>query len=221
MSSASPTNSDQHAVQFWDKFAPRYAKMKIHNQENYEKKLGEAREFLSKDMNVLELGCGTGTTAIKLALSVRHIRATDFSEGMLAIARSRADTARISNVAFELADAQFLSTLEAQFDAAIAFNLLHLVPDPDQVIGEIAAVLKPGGVFISSTFCFGDGRNLLQPIAKLGHRFGLLPSIHFLKSETLLQTMISHGLLEERMWQHGRGKTAFIIVRKPLADPTT
>ena len=48
----------------WDRFAKRYAKSPVADQDAYQKKLQITREYLRPDMEVLEFGCGTGSTAI-------------------------------------------------------------------------------------------------------------------------------------------------------------
>ena len=63
------------------------------DQAAYERKLAITRECLNPDAQVLELGCGTGSTAIAHAPYVRHIRATDVSSRMIEIARSKAEVA--------------------------------------------------------------------------------------------------------------------------------
>ncbi|MGD1860116.1 MAG: hypothetical protein ACFB0E_09115 [Leptolyngbyaceae cyanobacterium] len=50
------------------------------------KKLTVTRSYFRSDMQVLEIGCGTGSTAILHAPHVNHIRAINFSANMIAIA---------------------------------------------------------------------------------------------------------------------------------------
>ena len=64
-------------IAFWDKIAERYAARPIDNPDAYEATLERVRHWLHPDWHVLELGCGTGTTALKLAGSAAQITATD------------------------------------------------------------------------------------------------------------------------------------------------
>ena len=64
---------------FWDKIAEKYAKRPIADEAAYQRKLAVTRDYFRPDMEVLEFGCGTGTTAINHAPYVKHIRATDIS----------------------------------------------------------------------------------------------------------------------------------------------
>ena len=59
---------------FWDRHAERYAKSPVADEASYQKKLQVTREYLRPDMEILEFGCGTGSTAITHAPYVKHIR---------------------------------------------------------------------------------------------------------------------------------------------------
>ena len=82
---------------FWDRMAARYARQPVADEAVYQRKLEMTRSCLRPDMELLEIGCGTGSTAIVHAPHVRHILATDISENMLAIAREKAQ-ARTSRI---------------------------------------------------------------------------------------------------------------------------
>ena len=49
---------------FWDRIAERYSKKPVSDEDSYQKKLQITHEYLRSDMEVLEFGCGTGSTAI-------------------------------------------------------------------------------------------------------------------------------------------------------------
>ena len=75
---------------FWDRIAPKYARTPISNMDAYEATLARVKTHLSETDTVLELGCGTGTTAMKLAPGVAHVTASDVSGAMIGIGRARA-----------------------------------------------------------------------------------------------------------------------------------
>lgn len=89
------------ASEFWDGIARKYAARPIKNMPAYERTLERAQSYLAAGDHALEVGCGTGTTALKLAPHVRHITATDVSAEMIAIAREKAG--RTANVTFRQA----------------------------------------------------------------------------------------------------------------------
>jgi ubiquinone/menaquinone biosynthesis C-methylase UbiE len=66
-------------ARFWDRRADGYSKRPIKDMESYEKTLDCTRKHLSASDEVLEVGCGTGTTALRLAPVVKQITATDIS----------------------------------------------------------------------------------------------------------------------------------------------
>ena len=67
-------------------------------------------------MEVLEIGCGSGTTAIAHAPLVGHIRATDLSTKMVEIAKDKAKAAGITNVTFEALSVDALGVPDASID---------------------------------------------------------------------------------------------------------
>jgi cyclopropane fatty-acyl-phospholipid synthase-like methyltransferase len=62
---------------FWNKLADKYSRRPIADEAAYQKKLDVTRQYFEPDMEVLEIGCGTGTTAIAHAPFVKHIHATE------------------------------------------------------------------------------------------------------------------------------------------------
>ena len=61
------------SAKFWDRIAKRYSKQPVADETSYQKKLQITHEYLKPDMEVLELGCGTGSTAIIHSPYVKHI----------------------------------------------------------------------------------------------------------------------------------------------------
>ncbi|MEX0624730.1 MAG: class I SAM-dependent methyltransferase, partial [Saccharospirillum sp.] len=132
-------------AKFWDKLAPRYAAMPIADEAGYQKKLEITRQYLQPNSEVLELGCGTGSTAVLHAPNVKHYLAVDCSSGMLDLARTKAKDAGVGNLDFEQATVDEFRSPEIRFDAVLALSLLHLLEDKEAVISRIHGFLKPGG----------------------------------------------------------------------------
>ena len=154
------------SAKFWNKVADKYAAAPIRNQAAYEATLEQVRALASSDDDVLELGCGTGTTALALAASVSRIVATDVSPAMLDKGREKAAQQGITDVEFATADPW--DAPRGPFDMVLAFNLLHLLKDMPGALSEIAGRTKPGGVFVSKTFCMPERRNLIWWFIQLG-----------------------------------------------------
>ena len=60
-------------TKFWNKLADKYSRQSVRDEAGYQKKLEVTREYLQPDMEVLEIGCGTGSTAIAHAPAPLHL----------------------------------------------------------------------------------------------------------------------------------------------------
>lgn len=204
---------NQKAQKFWDRFADRYAKSPVSDQESYEKKLEISRSYFTPESRVLEIGCGTGSTAIAHAPFVGHIHATDISANMIAIAKAKA--VGLENISFAAVDIDDISLPPSSFDVVLALNILHLMPNMEAVVAQMSGLLKPGGVLISSTTCIGGGVGLvLKAVLPIGKALGLLPPVSFFSEEELLAAHAKAGLEIEQTWRKNRKAAHFIVARK-------
>lgn len=202
-------------VKFWDRMAKRYAKSPIADEAAYQKKLEVTREYLKPSMNVLEFGCGTGSTAITLAPHVKHILATDFSPNMIEIAQAKASVANVGNVTFEVSSIEDLAEASRSFDMVLGHSILHLVDDKEAVLSRVYDLLKPGGFFVSSTVCLGNSYlKYLSPVMSLGNLIGLLPRVKAFTMEDLVASLKAAGFEIDHQWQPGKGVVAFIVAKK-------
>jgi SAM-dependent methyltransferase len=184
----------QGPAEFWDRVAARYAKAPMRAPEAYEATLARVRAHLGPTDRVLEFGCGTGTTAVALAPHVAAYEGRDISANMLAIGRDRAAAAGASNLSFAPGDLG-AEIAGGPFDAVLAFNVLHLVPDLDGALGRIRAALVPGGRFISKTPCLAAGD--LSP--KYRAILMLLPALQWLGKAPGFLHRLSVADLERRV----------------------
>jgi 2-polyprenyl-3-methyl-5-hydroxy-6-metoxy-1,4-benzoquinol methylase len=201
---------------FWDRKAEGYAKSPISDEETYQKKLTETQAILSPDMRILEFGCGTGTTAVHHAPHVLHIDAIDVSQNMIEIGRRRAAEFNIDNITFTRGTLAEFNADTASLDAVLGLNVIHLIPDWQSVLTEVARILKPGGVFVSSTGCLGGSSlRFIKLLVPLGKLLGLMPDVLVLTESELADEIKKSGFIIERQWCHGmKGINVFIIARK-------
>ncbi|NET40386.1 MAG: class I SAM-dependent methyltransferase [Cyanothece sp. SIO1E1] len=178
------------STKFWDKIAEGYSRQPIADKAAYQKKLQVTREYFQPSMEVLEFGCGTGSTAIAHASYVQHIRAIDFSSNMIEIAQAKADAQNVKNVTFEQASIDELSVPDRTYDAVLGLNVLHLLENKEAVIAKIYNMLQPGGLFITSTVCLGDTMAWFKLIAPIGKFLGLFPLLDSHKFLLCLATSV-------------------------------
>ena len=201
-------------AKFWDRHAEGYSKRPVSDEAVYQKKLQVTREYFRPDMEVLEFGCGTGSTAIAHAPYVRHIRATDMSSKMIEIAQGKARAANVNNVTFEAAAIDDLDISDQSLDAVLGLSILHLLEDKDDIIGRVYQMLKPGGVFVTSTPCLGDNMKFFKFVGPIGRLLRLLPLIRVFTREELEDSISNAGFEIHHSWQPGRGKAVFIVATK-------
>ena len=114
-------------------------------------------DFLSlpqtkKPMYALEVGCGTGATAVRLARLGFHVTQLDSSQAMLGIARRTAKEAGVTNsVTLRHGDAAQLTNLfpAASFDVVLCHNILEYVDDPATMLRGAARLLRDTSAILS------------------------------------------------------------------------
>jgi ubiquinone/menaquinone biosynthesis C-methylase UbiE len=203
-----------NSARFWDRIAVRYSKKPVPDEAVYQKKLKVTRRYFRPDMEVLEFGCGTGSTAIAHAPYVKHIQAIDISSKMIEIAKGKAEEKGIENVAFERAAIDDFSAPDQSLDAVLGLSILHLLEDKDAVIAKVYRMLKPGGVFVSSTACLGDTMKFFAFIAPIGKFLGLMPLVKVFTVEELKDRLTAAGFEIDYQCQPGKGKAVFIVANK-------
>jgi len=206
-------------AKFWDRIAQRYSKQPVADEASYQKKLQITHEYLKPDMEVLELGCGTGSTAIIHAPYVKHIKAIDISSKMIEIAQGKADKKKIDNITFETLTIDDLNDQEQTLDGVLCLSILHLLENKEEVIANIYKMLKPGGIFISSTVCLGDTMRWLKIIAPIGKLLGLMPLVKFFTKDQLTGCIEDAGFDIDHFWHPDKDKAVFIVAKKrPLME---
>jgi ubiquinone/menaquinone biosynthesis C-methylase UbiE len=203
------------SARFWDKRADRYSKRPVKDRENYDKTLECTRKHLSTSDKVLEVGCGTGTTALLLAPSVEHITASDISSRMIEIASERAVAQSVENVRFDHATLFDEALEKGSFDVVMAFNFLHLLEDISGAVGRINALLKPGGLFISKTVCLAEQSRLWSALLAVMKPLGFAPYVRCLKVAELedIITSADFELLEAGFYPPSP-PSRFLVARK-------
>jgi ubiquinone/menaquinone biosynthesis C-methylase UbiE len=205
-------------ARFWDRTSRKYAMGAIADQAGYERTLDRTRSLLGSGDRVLELGCGTGTTALRLAGDVRDYLATDISAGMIAIANEKNAAGPIPALVFRTATAEALTPDAAPFNAVLGFNYLHLVRDLSGTLRCIHALLAAEGLFISKTPCVGD----MNPLIRLAllpamRAIGKAPYAGVFRAADLSQHIHTAGfdiIATESHATKGNDNRPYIVARK-------
>lgn len=198
---------------FWNKMAEKYAAKSVPSQAIYEDKLKLTRDLFNSDMKVLEVGCGTGTTALLHAPYVAQITGTDFSSEMIKIANDKAASQKISNINFKQESIQDMNYPENEFDIIMAHSILHLVENKKEALNQIHKSLKPGGHFVTTTGCIGGIFKIFKPIWYLGFLLGKMPYLGFFTKKDFINQVTECGLIIEKEWSPTK-VDLFLIARK-------
>jgi len=139
---------------FWQQVAKLYRPiMEKSNARLYGNICDRIRPNLDREMNVLELACGTGQLSYPLSEGIRFWEATDFSEAMITEAKKRNSSRRLH---FSVQDATALPYVPESFDAVVISNALHIMPHPEKALSEIRRVLRTNGLLFAPTFVHGE-----------------------------------------------------------------
>jgi ubiquinone/menaquinone biosynthesis C-methylase UbiE len=217
------TNDLKPSQSFWDRAARKYAASPIKDQAAYEKTLARTTEHLGPQDEVLELGCGTGSTALLLAGNVKSYLATDFASGMIEIANEKLATELTegtgpSGLRFAVADG-FSEKVQpsdsmAGYDAVLAYNFLHLVENPEDLLERVRGLLKPGGLYISKTVCLKDKAWLFGPMIKVMQLFGKAPFVSMLSFQSLEDMISKAGFEIIETGTYPEPRSRFVVARK-------
>jgi 2-polyprenyl-3-methyl-5-hydroxy-6-metoxy-1,4-benzoquinol methylase len=144
---------------------------------------------------------------------VKHILATDISDTMIEIAEQKAADAGVNNVSFQQGTLDSLNLEQESFDAVLGLNVLHLLEDVDGTIKQVHQLLKPGGVFVSSTGLVGQLNIAFRWFIKGMQLLGMAPFIARLTKPQLVKSLTEAGFSIEHEWQPNRG-SLFIVAKK-------
>ena len=140
---------------FWDRVAGLYDLFEWSNRKVNAAARARVGELVPAGARVLDCAAGTGEFSLAVAKRAGSVLCTDQSEAMLARARKKAARRGLSNLQFAHRDITALSDPDGSFDAVIAANVLHLLPQPETAVRELWRVTAPGGRLILPTYLQG------------------------------------------------------------------
>ena len=141
---------------YWERHANRYDASTRILARPIPRMLELAVDAVRGRDRVLEVAAGTGLVTTALATAAGEVVATDYADAMVVKLEQRVRDAGLTNVRCERADLYALPYAAASFDAVVAANVLHLVPDLEQAVAALARVVRPGGILIMPTYCHAE-----------------------------------------------------------------
>jgi ubiquinone/menaquinone biosynthesis C-methylase UbiE len=116
-----------------------------------------AKLDISKDLDVLDLGCGDGTTAIPEAKLGAHVTGVDIAGNLVEAGNARAKNESLGNCVFQEGDASNLQDFrDASFDLVVSIFGAMFAPRPLDVAKEMVRVTRPGGRIVMGNWIPGD-----------------------------------------------------------------
>jgi SAM-dependent methyltransferase len=139
---------------------------------------------ISKGMDVLDLGCGDGTTAVPAAERGANVRGVDIAANLVAAGNTRARAAGLSNLRFQEGDASNLQDIDDEsFDLVVSIFGAMFAPRPFDVAREMVRVTRRGGRIIMGNWIPGDP-TLVAQILKISAGYSPPPPEGFISPVT-------------------------------------
>lgn len=172
-----------------------------------------AVEFVNaRGGSVLEVGIGTGLSLARYHDKV-EVTGVDYSEEMLAKARTKVDARGLSQVrALERMDARDLAFDDDSFDTVVAMHIMSVVPEPERVLSEMARVCRPEGIVLITNH-FSRDKGPLAAVERLAAPLSSLIGWH---SDFPIGTVMGESSLElvERRTLPPLGMMTLLVFRK-------
>ncbi len=148
---------------------------------------GEAlvnRIGVKRGMNVLDLGCGDGTTAVPAAKLGADVLGVDIARNLVEAGNKRAKEQGLTNLRFQEGDATNLRELPDQsFDMVVSIFGAMFAPKPQEVDRETVRVTRPGGRIVMGNWIPGDP-TLVAQILKISSAYTPPPPEGFVSPMT-------------------------------------
>ena len=139
---------------------------------------------IRKGDQVLDLGCGDGTTALPAAQTGAEVRGVDIAANLVAAGNRRAAEAGLKNLRFEEGDATNLQSIpDASFDVVVSVFGAMFAPKPFDVAREMVRVTRPGGRIVMGNWIPNDP-TLVAQILKVSSAYTPPPPDGFISPMT-------------------------------------
>jgi SAM-dependent methyltransferase len=151
------------------------------------KESGEAlvqRIGIRPGLEVLDLGCGDGTTALPAARLGANVLGVDIARNLVEAGKRRAQSEGLANCRFQEGDATNLAELEDKsFDRVVSIFGAMFAPKPADVAKEMVRVTRPGGRIVMGNWIPNDP-TLVAQILKISSAYTPPPPEGFVSPMT-------------------------------------
>jgi SAM-dependent methyltransferase len=158
---------------------------------------------ITEGLQVLDLGCGDGTTALPEAQLGADVLGVDIASNLVAAGNARAEALGLTNLRFQEGDASDLKELgDEQFDLVVSIFGAMFAPKPFDVAEEMVRVTKPGGRIVMGNWIPGDP-TLVAQILKVSASYSPPPPDGFVspmtwgKEDEVIERFTKAGVPEE------------------------
>jgi len=139
---------------------------------------------ITQGLNVLDLGCGDGTTALPAARLGANVLGVDIASNLVEAGNQRAQAEGLTNLRFQEGDASNLDELgDDSFDLVVSIFGAMFAPRPFDVAGEMVRVTRPGGRIVMGNWIPGDP-TLVAQILRISSAYSPPPPEGFVSPMT-------------------------------------
>jgi len=150
-------------------------------------------------LDVLDLGCGDGTTALPAARLGANVLGVDIAQNLVAAGNDRARALGLDNISFREGDASHLDGIDDDsFDLVVSIFGAMFAPRPEDVAREVVRVTRPGGRVVMGNWIPNDP-SLVAQILKISSAYSPPPPTGFVSP----MTWGDEGVVTERFADAG------------------
>ena len=156
-------------------------------------------------LQVLDLGCGDGTTAVPAAQLGAEVLGVDIASNLVAAGNARVQALGMTNIRFQEGDASDLSGLDDEsFDLVVSIFGAMFAPNPSDVAKEMVRVTRPGGRIVMGNWIPNDP-TLVAQILRISSSYSPPPPEGFVSPMTwgvednVIERFTAAGILEEQI----------------------
>ncbi len=204
---------------YWANNASKYGK---NTNKDIKSLLRRIQGDIGHANRVLDVAAGTGNVSLFLAKYVQHVDCLDIESKMIAVAREKAEKAKIENISFHVQSAYELNFPDAVFDVVVILNSLHVMDTPRSALNEARRVIKPKGLIFVPTYCHAETKRGLDNYRKWSLKSGH-KSYHLFSIDILCELVSNCGFEIKKKdiieINHGR-ETGVMILGYIVASPS-